>query len=47
VDLGFAVPYSTLDVVVTTPEDLAWWKDVVGTIEWPATPEGTVLYACT
>src|SRR5713101_5948648 len=34
-----------LDVIVTTPEDFAWRKDVVGTIEWPATREGKVLYA--
>ena len=34
-----------VDVVVTTPEDFAWRKDVVGTIEWPATREGKVLYA--
>src|SRR3989442_11913353 len=29
-----------VDVVVTTPEEFAWRKDVVGTIEWPATREG-------
>jgi predicted nucleotidyltransferase len=34
-----------IDVVVTSPEDFAWRKDVVGTIEWPATREGKVLYA--
>lgn len=34
-----------LDIVVTTPEEFAWRKDVVGTIEWPAAREGTVLYA--
>jgi predicted nucleotidyltransferase len=34
-----------MDVIVTRPEDFAWRKDVVGTIEWPATREGTVLYA--
>jgi predicted nucleotidyltransferase len=34
-----------LDVVVTSPEDFAWRKDVVGTIEWPATREGKVLYS--
>jgi predicted nucleotidyltransferase len=33
------------DVIVTTPERFAWRKDVVGTIEWPATHEGKVLYA--
>ena len=34
-----------VDVLVTTPEDFAWRKDVVGTIEWPAAREGKVLYA--
>ena len=34
-----------LDVIVTRPEDFAWRKDVVGTIEWPASREGKVLYA--
>ena len=33
------------DVIVTRPEDFAWRKDVVGTIEWPASREGKVLYA--
>jgi uncharacterized protein len=36
-----------LDVIVTPPADFAWRKDVVGTIEWPATREGAVLYART
>lgn len=39
----FRVP---LDVIVTTPEEFAWRKDVVGTIEWPASREGKVLYVC-
>jgi uncharacterized protein len=34
-----------LDIIVTTPEEFAWRKDVVGTIEWPATREGKILYA--
>jgi predicted nucleotidyltransferase len=34
-----------IDVVVTPPEEFAWRKEVVGTIEWPATREGKVLYA--
>jgi len=38
---GVRVP---LDVIVTRPEDFAWRKDVVGTIEWPAAREGKVLY---
>ncbi|MFH0982228.1 MAG: nucleotidyltransferase domain-containing protein [Planctomycetota bacterium] len=33
-----------VDVIVTRPEDFAWRKDVVGTIEWPAAHEGKVLY---
>lgn len=37
----FSVP---LDVIVTKPEDYAWRKDVVGTIEWPAAREGKILY---
>lgn len=37
----FRIP---LDVIVTRPEDFAWRKDVVGTIEWPASREGKVLY---
>src|SRR5436190_10166263 len=30
---GVPVP---IDVIVTTPEDFAWRKEYVGTIEWPA-----------
>ena len=41
---GFPVP---LDVVVTSPDEFAWRKDMVGTIEWPAFREGKVLYART
>ena len=40
----WSIPVS-VDVIVTTPEEFAWRKDVVGTIEWPATHEGKVLYA--
>lgn len=32
------------DIIVTTPEDFAWRKDVPGTIEYPAVKEGKVLY---
>lgn len=32
------------DVIVTTPEEFAWRKEVVGTIERPAAREGKVLY---
>jgi uncharacterized protein len=34
-----------LDILVTRPDEFAWRKDVVGTIEWPASREGKVLYA--
>jgi predicted nucleotidyltransferase len=34
-----------IDVVVTSPEDFAWRKETVGTIEYPAAKEGKVLYA--
>ena len=33
------------DIVVTTPEDFAWRKDIVGTLEHPVIREGKVLYA--
>lgn len=33
-----------VDVIITRPEDFAWRKDVVGTIEWPAAHEGVVVY---
>lgn len=33
------------DIIVTSPEDFEWRKDVVGTIERPAALEGKVLYA--
>lgn len=33
------------DIIVTKPEDFAWRKAIVGTIEWPAAREGKVLYA--
>jgi predicted nucleotidyltransferase len=33
------------DIIVTTPEDFAWRKDIPGTIERPAALEGQVLYA--
>lgn len=35
------------DIIVTRPEDFAWRKDIVGTIEWPAAREGKVLYSRT
>lgn len=33
------------DILITTPEDFDWRKDVVGTIEYPAAHEGVLLYA--
>lgn len=33
------------DIIVTTPEEFKWRKEVVGTIEMPAAKEGKVLYA--
>jgi predicted nucleotidyltransferase len=33
------------DIIVTTPEEFEWRKDVVGTIERPASREGRILYA--
>lgn len=39
---GFRIPK---DVIVTTPEEFAWRKELPGTIERPATLEGKVLYA--
>lgn len=32
------------DVIVTKPDEFAWRKEIVGTIEYPAVQEGTVLY---
>ena len=33
------------DIIVTTPEDFEWRKEIPGTIEYPAVHEGKVLYA--
>jgi predicted nucleotidyltransferase len=33
------------DIIVTTPEEFEWRKEVVGTIERPAAREGKLLYA--
>jgi predicted nucleotidyltransferase len=33
------------DIVVTTPKEFKWRKEIVGTIERPAVLEGEVLYA--
>jgi predicted nucleotidyltransferase len=32
------------DIIVSTPEEFAWRRDVVGTMEYPAVREGRVLY---
>ncbi len=32
------------DIVVTTPEEFAWRKEIPGTIEWPAVREGRLLH---
>lgn len=46
-EIGLALPDLPIhvDIIVTTPDNFAWRKDVVGTIEWPASKEGKVLYA--
>jgi predicted nucleotidyltransferase len=33
------------DIIVTTPEEFKWRKEIPGTIERPAVLEGKVLYA--
>jgi len=33
------------DIIVSTPEEFEWRKEIVGTIEHPAVLEGKVLYA--
>ncbi len=33
------------DIIVTTPEEFAWRKEIPGTIERPAEREGKILYA--
>jgi predicted nucleotidyltransferase len=32
------------DIIISTPEEFAWRKDIIGTIERPAVTEGKVLY---
>jgi predicted nucleotidyltransferase len=39
---GFHIPK---DIIVTTPDEFAWRKELPGTIERPAVLEGKVLYA--
>ncbi len=47
VEIGVALHEIDLakDVIVVRPDEFAWRKDVMGTIEWPAAREGKVLYA--
>jgi predicted nucleotidyltransferase len=47
VEIGVALHDIPLakDIIVTTPEDFEWRKEIVGTIERPAAREGKVLYA--
>ena len=33
------------DIIVTTPEEFSWRKEIPGTVERPAAREGKVLYA--
>ena len=33
------------DIIVTTPDDFEWRREIPGTIERPASHEGQVLYA--
>jgi predicted nucleotidyltransferase len=49
VEIGVALHDIPLpkDIIVTTPEDFEWRKEIVGTIERPAVQEGKVLYART
>lgn len=34
-----------IDIAVSTPEEVEWRHEVVGTIEYPAVTEGRLLYA--
>ncbi|MGH8583080.1 MAG: nucleotidyltransferase domain-containing protein [Gammaproteobacteria bacterium] len=47
VEIGVALNDIRLpkDIIVTTPEDFEWRKQIAGTIERPAAREGKVLYA--
>jgi predicted nucleotidyltransferase len=46
IDLALAGIPLPADIIVVTPEEFEWRKDVIGTIEWPASREGQLLYAC-
>jgi predicted nucleotidyltransferase len=47
VEIGIAVNDIRVpkDIIVTTPEDFEWRKEVAGTIERPAAREGRLVYA--
>ena len=47
IEIGVALADIRLskDIIVTTPEEFAWRKEIPGTIERPAYLEGKVLYA--
>jgi predicted nucleotidyltransferase len=47
VEIGVALDGIRLpkDIIVTTPEDFEWRKQIAGTIERPAAREGKMLYA--
>jgi len=47
VEIGVAAgePQVSKDIIVVRPEEFAWRKEVVGTIERPAAREGRLLYA--
>lgn len=47
VEIGLALHDIPLpkDILVSTPEEFAWRKEIIGTIEHPAAREGEVLYA--
>ncbi|MFH0965458.1 MAG: nucleotidyltransferase domain-containing protein [Planctomycetota bacterium] len=49
VEIGVALHHIRVpkDIIVTTPEEFEWRKEIVGTIERPAATEGKVLYAKT
>lgn len=32
------------DIIVSRPEEFAWRKDTIGTLEYPADREGEILY---
>ena len=49
VEIGVALHDIPLpkDIIVTTPEDFEWRKEIVGALERPALHEGKVLYTRT